>query len=128
MILVDTNIFIDFWRNPKDEIKNILENENIYVCGVVKAELLLGAKDIHSYKKISAALNCFPEVLTNVGFWDDLSTYLFNMKIKGVTVPFQDAMIATIAISNNLKLWTRDKHFYKMKEILTNLELFEINS
>lgn len=29
MILADTNIFIDFWNNSTDELKNCFENEDI---------------------------------------------------------------------------------------------------
>jgi len=61
-----------------------------------------------------------------IDFWDELSINLFNLKTKGVTVPFQDAMIATIAISNNLTLWTRDKHFFLMQKVLSKLKIFEV--
>ncbi len=127
MILVDTNVIIDFWRNPTNSARRVFENEKIFMCGVVKAELLHGAVDENSYKKIKKAVDCFPEIAINSGFWDDLSVNLFRLKKNGLTVPFQDAMIATIAISNSLRLWTRDKHFPVIKSVLKDLTLFKVD-
>jgi predicted nucleic acid-binding protein len=41
-----------------------------------------------------------------------------------VTVPFADALIATIAIENALAIWTRDSHFAQIQGVLTDLRLF----
>jgi predicted nucleic acid-binding protein len=43
MILIDTNIIIDFWKKPTLEVGNILIAEKIAICGVVIAELIHGA-------------------------------------------------------------------------------------
>lgn len=127
MILVDTNVIIDFWKNPTDSSRRVFENEEVFVCGVVKAELVHGAVDENSYVKIKKALDCFPEIVISSEFWDDLSANLFRLKRKGLTVPFQDAMIATIAISNSLRLWTLDKHFSVIKSVLKDLTLFRLD-
>lgn len=37
MILANTNIFIDFWNNPTEDLKNVFIKEDIAVCGVVRA-------------------------------------------------------------------------------------------
>lgn len=39
MILVDSNIFIDFWKNPLETQKEIFLHNEIAICGVVKPEL-----------------------------------------------------------------------------------------
>ena len=43
MILVDTNVIIDFWDKPTEEVKKVFEENEIAVCGVVKTELLRGS-------------------------------------------------------------------------------------
>ena len=35
MIFVDTNILIDFWKNPTSEKQLIFEQEEIATCGVI---------------------------------------------------------------------------------------------
>jgi len=42
-----------------------------------------------------------------------------------VTIPFQDAMIATLAIKFNLEVWTLDKHFTKISQVLQELIIFK---
>lgn len=88
--------------------------------------MLHGAKDEANFNKINNALDCFPQVNINNSFWDELSENLFSLKRNGKSVPFQDAMIATIAISNSLKLWTNDKHFVQIQEVLKSLDFFKI--
>lgn len=33
MILVDTNVIIDFWDKPTEEIKKIFEENELAICG-----------------------------------------------------------------------------------------------
>ncbi len=42
-ILADTNIFIDFWNNPADDLVTFFSKEEIVICGIIRAELLHGA-------------------------------------------------------------------------------------
>ena len=42
-IIPDTNIFIDFWKRPTESIKKIFDEEDVIICGPVRAELLQGA-------------------------------------------------------------------------------------
>lgn len=37
MILVDTNIIIDFWKKPNEEETKIFENEEIAICVINKS-------------------------------------------------------------------------------------------
>ena len=89
MILVDTNIIIDFWDKPTDDAKKIFEENEIATCGVIKTELLRGSNN-------------------------------------GLAVPFQDAIIAYLAIKYNCEVWTNDKHFKLMQVVLPELKLFSV--
>ncbi|HRP03232.1 MAG TPA: PIN domain-containing protein [Candidatus Kapabacteria bacterium] len=125
MILVDTNIIIDYWRQPNDRIRKILIENDVYICGVIKTELLYGSKDVNQYHKIKEAISDFPIIDLYPLFWDELGYNLFTLKKSGLTVPIQDAMIATLAINFDLKLWTNDKHFFHIQRTLLKLQIFE---
>lgn len=45
MILLDSNILIDYWRKPEELLKLNISKDKHSICGVVKSELLHGAKD-----------------------------------------------------------------------------------
>jgi predicted nucleic acid-binding protein len=48
-------------------------------------------------------------------WWNAAST-------AGVTVPFSDAIIATVAIENGVELWTRDRQFTLIQSVLPALK------
>lgn len=43
--------------------------------------------------------------------------FICNLKKNGLSVPFQDAVLAYLAVKNNCKILTKDKHFSMMKII-----------
>ena len=45
MILVDSNILIDYYRDRNSELAKKIDSMQIGVCGVVKSEVLHGAKN-----------------------------------------------------------------------------------
>ena len=52
MILVDTNIIIDFWNNPTAASAKIFSENDIALCGVIKTELLRGSKSANDFAQI----------------------------------------------------------------------------
>ena len=128
MVLADTNIFIDFWNSPTDELIKCFEKEDIVICGVVRAELLHGAISDSDFKNITKLLDVFVEKSFDTEDWQLLGSNLYKLRRKGLTVPFSDAIIATLAIKYDIPVWTGDKHFLLIKNVLTNLKLFNINS
>ena len=84
MILVDTNIIIDFWDKPTIEVEKIFAEND----------------------------------------WLNLAKLFIVLKKKGLVVPFQDGVIAYLAIKNNCEVWTDDKHFKLMQSALPDLKLY----
>ena len=126
MILVDTNVIIDFWDKPTEEAKSVFEENEIATCGVIKAELLRGSNTDKQFTQMEEALNDFTYLSFFEKDWIDLSKLFITLKQNGLTVPFQDAMIAYLAIKNKCEIWTNDKHFKLMQVILPELKLFSL--
>ena len=118
MIIPDSNIFIDFWKNPTKEIEQTFENEEIILCGVVRAELLQGAVSVKNFNQISEELDSFQGVNLEAGDWGRLGEILYLLRTNGLTVPLADAIIAAVAIKYGIPVWTNDKHFGLMSKIL----------
>ena len=115
MILADTNIFIDFWNNPTEDLKNVFIKEDIAVCGVVRTELLHGAVSAKDFANITTMLEAFDEFNLEIPDWQILGDCLYNLRKKGISVPFSDAIIATIALKHGIPIWTGDRHFLLIK-------------
>ena len=43
------------------------------------------------------------------------------LRAAGISVPFQDVVIATVAIANGVELWTRDQQFALIQQVLPAL-------
>ncbi len=57
--------------------------------------------------------------------WEKVGRNLWLLLSNGVTVPFQDVAIATVAMENNAELWTRDAQFQFIQTVLSQLKLFQ---
>lgn len=125
MILADTNIFIDFWNNPTEDLKNVFIKEDVVICGVVRAELLHGAVSAKDFANITTMLEAFDEFNLEIPDWQILGDNLYNLRKKGISIPFSDAIIATIALKHSIPIWTGDKHFLLIQSVLTGLNIYQ---
>ena len=125
MILVDTSVLVDYLRSPTDHALRVLEKNGAAICGVTRAEILAGARNPTDLDRIAGSLDVLEQVAVPEELWDLLGRNLSLLRAAGVTVPFADAMIATLAIENDLELWTRDAHFARIQGVLTKLRLFQ---
>ena len=124
MILVDTNILIDFWKNPTSEKQLIFEQEEIATCGVIFTEILRGSKNPKESEKLKTALECFEYLVFEKQDWLEVSSLFAKLKKSGLTIPFQDGIIAYLAIKNDCYLWTLDNHFKLIKTVIPVLKFF----
>jgi len=121
MTLLDTNIFIEIFRN-NIAIASIVDNmQEIAVCDVVRAELFYGARNKRDLEEISAdleGLNVFPllpqisEMAVNL-----VKTYSLSHKLE-----FADALIAATAIFHHVELFTLNRKDFTY---IPNLKLYE---
>ena len=66
-VLLDTSIWIRYLRRGGDEdikaeVKRVLLAERVFTCWVVKAELLVRARDDEAFERLSADLEALEEV------------------------------------------------------------------
>ncbi len=125
MILVDTNVIIDYWNNPDEKLTEIFKKEDVAICGIVEAELLHGARSEEELVGITEAISCFSKIAVGEN-WNQLGRMLYQLRKGGVTLPFTDAVIAQVAISHDLSILTNDHHFKLIQMIIPELKLYKI--
>lgn len=125
MILVDTSVIIDALRKPDPKLQGHFSTYVAAICGVTRAEVLYGARDGADAQKLKAALGSFPSLAIPETIWEVVGDNLYVLRTSGITVPFQDVVIATVAIVNDVELWTRDKQFSLIQSALPALKLFQ---
>lgn len=124
MILVDTSVVIDWSRGKDAKLRLLIPSLPVAVCGVTVAELLHGSRDATHRQKLLVDLSAFQIVPILEGFWIPVGDNLAALRSHGITVPFADAVIATVGIENNLEVWARDPHYATMQRALPRLRLF----
>lgn len=124
MILADTNIIIDFQNNPTAKAEKIFFENDIAICGVIKTELLRGSKTDDEFVQIETPLEDCYYLNFAKNDWTALAKLFIILKKNGLTVPFQDVMIAYLAIKYNCEIWTNDRHFKLMQTALPALKLY----
>lgn len=132
MIVVDTSVWIDFFRGKSSIQRHILhklieEEEEIALTEIILAEILQGIKKDRDYKKIKTFLLDFP-----VHRPQGLETYLKaaqifrNCRKKGKTIrKTVDCIIAAICIERDQVLLHNDNDFDRI-EACTALKGYKV--
>jgi len=132
MILVDTSVWVDFFRgvkSPRCEILHRLieDEEDIAITEIIFTEILQGIKNEGDFRRIKAHLIGFP-IFRPKG----IETYLKAAQIyracrkKGKTVrKTVDCIIAAVCIEHNLTLLHNDRDF-TLISTCTQLKCFNV--
>jgi hypothetical protein len=116
VVIVDTSIWIDFFRGSESIYQQRLENlireyNKAAICGIILQEVLQGIKDNKSYEITKQRLSKLPFINTNKETYLYASVLYRTLREKGITMPSVDTTIAALAIQNKMPLFTKDKHF-----------------
>ena len=125
MILIGSSVIFDHLRGNDPKLAGLFVPLPLAVCGIVRAEVLHGTKNAADRARLVALLGQFAHMSIPDTIWDTVGDNLCTLRTYGVTVPFADAVLATVAIVNDIELWTRDAHFTLIQKWLPTLKLFQ---
>ncbi len=125
MILVDSSVVIDYTRGKDAKLLALFGTLHLAVCGIVRAEVIAGARSAADRSKLTATLNALTQIPIPDSLWDVVGDHLAALRVGGETVPFPDVVLATVASANGIELWTRDVHFRHIQRALPALMLFQ---
>lgn len=131
MILVDTSVWIDFFRGRDTAYRRVLHallDKDLDIClaGIILTEILQGVKDEKAGIEMEEYLRAFPMYHPR-----SVATYIEAARIyrqcmkKGKTVRRTvDCIIAAIAIEHGLTLFHNDSDFGSIAQC-TALKIFD---
>lgn len=123
MILLDTSVLVRYLRTPSPGIREVLASTDCAICGVTRAEILHGARTPEDAKSLSGAMDAFIQLPIHQATWDHLGHHLATLRARGLPMPFQDVLLAAVAIDHDADLWTYDTHFHAIQGVLASLKL-----
>ena len=124
MILFDTNVLIDYWKKPEELLKLDITPDKYAICGVVKSELLHGARTNKEIDDILHFFNSFNLLHIDEYDFEGIGFMLQTLRENGITLPMADVMIAFCAMKYDVPLWTRDGHFRLIQGLYPELTFY----
>jgi predicted nucleic acid-binding protein len=116
MIIVDTSIWIEFFRlNPDYVLKltPLLENRQVATLEPVFAELVYGSKSIKEKNVLMAYWNVLPKIWLPEGYLLDAAEFANSHNHQNPGIGLIDTILIKVTVENEAKLWTLDKKLIK---------------
>jgi hypothetical protein len=106
VILVDTSIWIDHWRNRDERLMRLLESGQVLVHPFVVGELALG--NLLHREQVLTALQDLPQATTATDA--EVLGFIDQATLAGSGIGYIDAhLLAAVRLTAGSQLWTRDK-------------------
>lgn len=114
--LVDTSFWVfALGKNSipriRDRIDGLLREDAVVTTGVIKLEILSGAKTEKEYTRLKNRLDALESLETDESLWQAACKHGFTLRRKGMTIPSTDILIATCAVRAGMILLHADAHF-----------------
>lgn len=131
MYLVDTSVWLDFFRNRSTPVvtqfEEILEQELPFgISGVIYQEVLQGADSEQDFSQLRTYLQTlkFYYPLDPVASYHRAAEIFFRCRRRGITIRSTiDCLIAQITIDHRLRLLHNDRDFTQIARAIPDLRL-----
>jgi tRNA(fMet)-specific endonuclease VapC len=114
-ILIDTSVWIEFFRRRSDEVSTLISDliaqDRARICGLIVAELIQGAKsakEVEALAQVGRTLKHLPEP---PALWEKAGRLANNLRRQGRTIHIVDCYLAALAHENKCPILTLDSHF-----------------
>jgi predicted nucleic acid-binding protein len=128
MVLVDTSVWVEASRRRGDlaykvGLENLLDAYEACLCSPVRLEFL-GGSHREERKKLGFWLECIPDRSATEAHWREAMRNAWRLRDQGHTLPWNDILIATMALELDMRVYAKDAHFQLMGQII-GLRLYE---
>lgn len=128
MVLVDSSVWIEALRRQgrleiKLALEGLLEAYEAQWCTPVRLEVLGGARP-EERRALGIQFSVIPYRRCEEADWDRAISMAWKLRGAGLTVPWLDVLIASIAQHDGVRLFTINSHFKAISQ-LTGLALYE---
>jgi predicted nucleic acid-binding protein len=122
MVLVDSSIWIEASRRDGDlgakvALEALLEEYEAATTSPVLLEVLGGARK-EERKRMADYFAIIPHIQADAKDWDKAISFAWFLRDKGISAPWNDSLIATVALRRDSRVFARDKHFDAMANMM----------
>jgi predicted nucleic acid-binding protein len=116
-VLVDTSVWIEFFRSKQgaagDILDELLDKDKAVICGIVEMEIFQGLKK-HEMSDVQSILPLLSYVEITRADFIAAGRLWKALREHGNTIPSTDCMIAAVCLRCDLTLLSLDAHFKKI--------------
>jgi hypothetical protein len=121
MVLVDSSIWIEALRRQgrldvKVALEALLEAYEAQLCAPVRLEVMGGSRN-EERRVIGSYFSIIPYRPVSPEDWERAISLSWQLRDRGLTVPWLDVLIASLAIHDGVRLYSIDAHFEKIEQI-----------
>lgn len=120
MILVDSSIWIEYWKTADSpyslSLKNLIESDQAAINGLIYHECVQGARNESDLHKLERLLKSITFLTMPDHLWMDSARLSFKMKLKGINLTTVDCLLAAHALHNHSPLFSKDRIFEKVAQ------------
>ena len=116
MVLVDTSVWVDLFRDPnghvRDALRRVTGDDDTVLTRFNQLELLQGARDEHEWGVLADYLEHQDYLEAGADTWRNAARIFFDLRRRGQTVRSPvDCCIAELARQHDALLIHRDRDF-----------------
>lgn len=123
MIIVDTSVVIDVFRQRNLSFVARFQAVDAAICGVVRAEVLHGARTQGEWDRYVSILDELPQILVAEEIWPVVGRTLRTMSRAGHPLGFADAIIASLGIYYGIPVSTNDSAMKRIASFIPEFTL-----
>ena len=127
-VLVDTSVWIDFFRGDRQAVVRLdplLRDDRAAVAGPIVAEVTSGARTPAAFQQLRARLGALTTLESPPDIWDRVAAARFSLARQGMQAHLVDLLIALTAGTAGHTLLTRDRDFMGIARVVAlDVELF----
>jgi predicted nucleic acid-binding protein len=122
MVIVDTSVWIEAARRDGDlghkvGLANLLDAYEAGLCSPVRLEFLGGARALER-PQLSFWLEAVPCLEIKERHWDLAKEHSWRLRDQGHTIPWNDLLVASLALDLDCRTYAKDTHFDTMAEVI----------
>ena len=121
-ILIDTCIWVDFFKDSNtalcDRLENLISEDRILLSDVVRSELLVGARGKKEMEELSSVLEGLKIAKIDSKIFIKAGELGFFIRRAGFTLPLTNLIITAQAMHYSSPIWTYDKHLSTLEKKL----------
>jgi len=115
-VLIDTSVWIPALRpsgNPllREQVRHLLAEGRAVVCEMIILELAGGTRTEEEYQELCEDLEALQLFPITASVWKSAYRLAHTARLKGLSIPATDHLIAAVALNYPCRLFHRDKHF-----------------